>query len=776
MGMPPKVFGVAFMALISVTSSSFAQSSSGSFLKIEDVFSMKYIKADLPIDLSPDGQVVAYTLEDRSKKQKTAGPFIRSGAPAAMIGCDVWLTNARTGVSKSLTGGNGNSWGPVWSPDGQYLAFYSDRSGITHLWVWDRPTSRLHQISSAVTLSYNADRILWTSDSKKLLTRLLPEGLLPESKTDAKSHFTNRHAEGRSSEVTVRLYKAPEDNNQSKGPMSETRSLAFAPRADLALIDLASGRVERIARQVASRWTGISPDGARVAFTVVKPRKDETSYQDYTDLVVVNLADGRARTVASDIPQWYLSSVAWSPDGRQLAYSTNGVAAEGQVFIVAADGSGTKEVAKGRHPAFKHFYAPPLWSRNGKCLYAVAEGALWRLSLDEDIAVLVAKIPQKDITDLIPGEDRNRIWSPGDRESVVVVASDNSTWKTGFYRIDLGSGGVTLLIEEEKEYGGLTAALKMDVSDVAANLVFASQSAQDSEDLWITDANFGHVKQLTHINPQIDRVSKGERRILNWTAANGGRNQGLLLLPSGYRVGMQYPLIVFVYAKAMAFANAFGFWGDDFFNMQLFATRGYAVLYPDVPISKGEPMKSVADVVLPGVDKVIELGIADPNQVGVMGHSYGGYVTLSLIVQSTRFKVAVDSAGPGNLLSIYGIPLRDDGSTFGAAWAEGQQGMNGSPWHSRDQYLRNSPWFFLDRVETPLLIIQGTGDLISVTQSDEIFVGLRRLGKTVEYAKYEGEGHYPGVWSAANKLNAARRMVDWFEKHLKQAAPVSAIR
>jgi dipeptidyl aminopeptidase/acylaminoacyl peptidase len=97
--------------------------------------------------------------------------------------------------------------------------------------------------------------------------------------------------------------------------------------------------------------------------------------------------------------------------------------------------------------------------------------------------------------------------------------------------------------------------------------------------------------------------------------------------------------------------------------------------------------------------------------------------------------------------------------------------MNGSPWHSRDQYVRNSPWFFLDRVETPLLIIQGTGDPISLTQSDEIFVGLRRLRKRVEYAKYEGEAHYPGVWTPANKLNAARRMIDWFDTHLNKKVP-----
>jgi dipeptidyl aminopeptidase/acylaminoacyl peptidase len=201
--------------------------------------------------------------------------------------------------------------------------------------------------------------------------------------------------------------------------------------------------------------------------------------------------------------------------------------------------------------------------------------------------------------------------------------------------------------------------------------------------------------------------------------------------------------------------------------MQLFATRGYAVLLPDSALRIGTPMQDLARTVLPAVDRVIELGIADPERLGIMGHSYGGYSTLSLIVQTTRFKAAHMDAGVGNLISQYGEMMKS-GATFGVGWAEQGQGrMGGTPWEFRERYIQNSPLFYLDRVQTPLLITQGALDL-SPFLSDEVFVGLRRLGKEVTYAKYEGEGH--GIEGYANKTDYWNRLIAWFDQHLKSSS------
>jgi dipeptidyl aminopeptidase/acylaminoacyl peptidase len=108
---------------------------------------------------------------------------------------------------------------------------------------------------------------------------------------------------------------------------------------------------------------------------------------------------------------------------------------------------------------------------------------------------------------------------------------------------------------------------------------------------------------------------------------------------------------------------------------------------------------------------------------------------------------------------------------FGTSvFEEGQGLMGGPPWQFRERYIENSPIFYLDRVETPLLIVHGSDDrAVPSFLSDEVFVGLRRLGKEVAYAKYEGEGHSPFEWSYANQLDFCKRMIEWFDDHLKKS-------
>jgi dipeptidyl aminopeptidase/acylaminoacyl peptidase len=117
--------------------------------------------------------------------------------------------------------------------------------------------------------------------------------------------------------------------------------------------------------------------------------------------------------------------------------------------------------------------------------------------------------------------------------------------------------------------------------------------------------------------------------------------------------------------------------------------------------------------------------------------------------------------------------MGEAGDAFGVANLEQGQGlMGGTPWEYRDRYIENSPIFFLDRVETPLLIVHGKEDTaVASFLGDEVFVGLRRLGKEVEYAKYKGEGHSPIYWSYANQLDFCNRMIGWFDKYLKGSSP-----
>ena len=179
-------------------------------------------------------------------------------------------------------------------------------------------------------------------------------------------------------------------------------------------------------------------------------------------------------------------------------------------------------------------------------------------------------------------------------------------------------------------------------------------------------------------------------------------------------------------------------------------------------------MVDLMKTIMPGVEKAVDLGIADPERVGLMGHSYGGYSVFSLAVQTTRFKAAVAIDGIADIVGLYG-QMSLDGQAYGQSSPEhGQFLLGGTLWSNRDRYIENSPIFYLDRVKTPMLIVHGSEDSgAAAFQADGVFVDLRRLGKEVTYAKYMGEDHVPTYWSYPNQIDFLNRIIEWFDVHLK---------
>jgi dipeptidyl aminopeptidase/acylaminoacyl peptidase len=359
--------------------------------------------------------------------------------------------------------------------------------------------------------------------------------------------------------------------------------------------------------------------------------------------------------------------------------------------------------------------------------------------------------------------------------SAVVLTHDDEGKRDGFYRIDLATGKATVLREGQQCYTCKWQAdlpsIITSVSSDGRRIAYVAEDAGHPPDIWIEDAEFHERRQLTQLNPQLREYIMGRPRVIEWLSDEGERLHGALLLPSNYEADKRYPLLVWVYPTRLSDRfDLFGF--GDFpgpFNMQLFATRGYAVLLPDSGRRAGQPMRDLSGAVLPGINRAIEIGVADPDRLGVLGQSSGGYATLALLAQTTRFRAALEAAGYGNLIGLYGL-MHEDGSNFhglGEAW------LGGPPWKYPNRYIQNSPLFFLDRISTPLLMVQGTADTqVAQFLGDEIFIGLRSLQKRVDYVKYEGEDHGARDWSYANQLDLANRAIHWFDGYLKEEATI----
>ena len=754
----------------------FAQAKSVPF-PVDEALAQKSFPPFAPISLSPDGQWVAYTLKDLRRRETKEGTkyqyFSPTGVGNPAVGGQVWLTNTKTGENISLAPKNGtSSWAPVWSPDGKYLAFFSDEGGSAHLWVWEKASGKAQMVSDAIVRSFTSIEVCrWTPDGKKIVFKILPYGTTLENGENIIASFHNEtKSSEKASKTTVTIF----DSSLKEGKAASLDEV-IAYQADLAVVDLDKGIVKTLARgfRIFNYW--VSPDGQNVAFTHLIGLEAPNSGQSIFDLLGVTLnSPGDPRIIASKITQSYgvNVNVSWSPDSKLLSYVT-AKRRGGESFLVEYSSGAPRRATKLSSPNFGDYFRPPLWDPSGQFLYLLTlEGALWKISVADGAASEIARIPNRSILDVVWSSTDNTFWSPdGGARSLVLTIRDDETKQVGFYKVELNTGKVVKLLEENKYYG-TTLSYFRDTSADGQRIAYIAEDAAHSAVIWMLDGNFSNPRQITKTNPQLAQYKFGSSRLVEWRSVDGVRLQGTLLLPAGYKEGERYPMIVYPYpidARSNN-VNRFGITGTGVENIQLFATRGYAVFFPDIVLNQGTTMRDLAKSIIPGVDKVVEMGIADNDRIGVIGHSWGGYTALSLIVQTPRFKAAVMRGGYGNLIGMYG-DMESNGSARAQMLYEadfGNLGMGGTPWQFRDRYIENSPVFYLDKVETPLLIIHGGAErTVQVHNANEIFVDLRRLGKTVIYAHYDGEQHTEGLWGYANQVDYVNRVIAWFDKWLK---------
>jgi dipeptidyl aminopeptidase/acylaminoacyl peptidase len=200
-----------------------------------------------------------------------------------------------------------------------------------------------------------------------------------------------------------------------------------------------------------------------------------------------------------------------------------------------------------------------------------------------------------------------------------------------------------------------------------------------------------------------------------------------------------------------------------------YASNGYAIFLPDIVYETGRPGLSATHCLVPGVQKIIDMGIADPKAIALHGHSWSGYQTAFVVTQTNLFRAAIAGAAVANMTSAYSGIRWESGLARQWQYEKAQSRIGGSLWDMPGRYIENSPVFFADRIQTPLLLMFGDEDgAVPWEQGIELYLAMRRLGKDCIFLQYRGEGHHPQKY--ANKLDYAIKMKEYLDHYLKGLA------
>lgn len=484
---------------------------------------------------------------------------------------------------------------------------------------------------------------------------------------------------------------------------------------------------------------------------------------------VVDFHGGESRALTSG--DFDCSQPAISPYGRFLATMSNRTADNrnnslSDIWLTDLHSNESRRVT-----AEDGNYSSPAWSPSGTLTYIghpVVE-PFGPTTLDN----LYTWDPDSDeINGLLVGIDRE----PGNSsiaDARYGVPNQLPIWSTD------GTSVFTLISDRGNSHiyscatTGSPAVLASGTRDIQSftvardhTIAFASSTMEQPTEVFVRQPD-GEERQLSHHNDTLMAgIDLGEVIDVAFDSDPGVEIHGWLLHPPGFNPNVKYPAIVQIHG------GPHGMYGVGFFHeMHVLAARGYVVLYTNPRGSTGYGQNFVsasmndwggADYrdVMAGVPFLESLGYVDMTRLGVTGGSYGGYMTNWIIGQTHQFKAAVTMRSTCNRLSLYGT------SDFNMMYNDWEYA--GTPYDNAEFYIERSPLTYVKNVTTPVLILHSENDLrCPITQGEEFFVALKKLGKDVEFVRFPDESHgLSRAGQPVHRIERLERLTGWFDANM----------
>jgi dipeptidyl aminopeptidase/acylaminoacyl peptidase len=283
----------------------------------------------------------------------------------------------------------------------------------------------------------------------------------------------------------------------------------------------------------------------------------------------------------------------------------------------------------------------------------------------------------------------------------------------------------------------------------------------------ILSPDFKTTKVISNANPQQADYKWGTMELVKWTSLDGTVLNGLLAKPDNFDPAKKYPMIVNFYERSSEglYEHKLPVAGRSQINYTFYTSRGYLVFNPDIPYKIGYPGESALQAVLSGTTALIDKGFVDKDNIGIQGHSWGGYQIAYILTRTNLFKCAESGAPVVNMFSAYGGIRWESGMSRMFQYEHTQSRIGGTLWEKPMQFFENSPLFFLDKIKTPVLILHNDADgAVPWYQGIEFYMGMRRLGKPAWMLNYNGEPHWPV--KLENRKDFQIRMQQFFDHYL----------
>jgi len=725
--------------------------------------------------LDPESLYLAYSIQNKNENKEANGLYIKK------------LHKKQEPIKKLHSHPGGKYSNLTWSKKKSRLAFIfhkktkkkeenkpkenGDDTYESELMVWDGLTGKFNIAVSKKSIPEGwlipgKNKLTWSKDAKRLFFGFKPVKEYLWTKELSKSESSKKQTDLfdidsilDKKQVDVWHWDDPIINSQQKKQWKRLKKRIYP-----SVYHIEDNWFVHLTDMVVPELSISENPAYALGFSRLPYRKESTWDDIYKDVYIVDLVKGSREKLLSH----YNHTISLSPDGGYIVYykdknwhlynirlrTTRNLTASLKFPFYREDFD---------YPSEPPGYGIAGWTKDGSSVLIYDRYDIWQFFTGSPnfICISGGQGRDKGLSFRIKKLDTEVKFFKKSQRILLEATSLKEKYRA-IYSCNLNQKGVQLLAKGPYWFTLLGKAKKAD------RVVYTRESFEEFPDIWAADLNFDSPQKVSDVNPQIKNFLWGKAQLIEWKSLDGIPLQGAVFVPENFDKNRRYPVLVYIYRKLSQ--RLYRFNPIEINHRPCFpyyTSNDYVLFLPDIQFEIGRPGISSLKSFMPGIQKLIDKGIADPKAIALHGHSWGGYQTAYIITQTDLFAAAIAGAPVSNMTSAYNGIRKGSGKARQFQYEISQSRIGAGLVDAPELYFQNSPVFYADRINTPLLIQFGDqDDAVPWQQGVELYLTMRRLNKNCIFLQYNKEPHH--LKKYANKLDYTIKMKEFLDYYLKK--------